>query len=82
MAYKLLKAAVIVDLRSTTKVVIQSCQKVPQDQDAALITVAQNEHSNRWPSSFVHTLHTSLTWRTTTHGGTTKVTTTGDRAKI
>ena len=26
--------------------------------------------------------YTSLTWRTTTHGGTTKVTTTGDGAKI
>ena len=28
-AYKLLEAAVIVDLRSTTKVLLQSCQKVP-----------------------------------------------------
>ena len=42
MAYKLLEAAVIVDLRSTTEVLMRSCQKVPQDQDAALVTVVQN----------------------------------------
>ena len=34
------------------------------------------------PLALFSCTYTSLDWRTTTHGGTTKVTTTGDRAKI
>ena len=75
--HKLLEATVIVDPWSNAGCHIRG---YPRDQSAALVTVVQNA-SFRTVDLFFCT-YTSLTWRTTTHGGTTKVTTTGDRAKI
>ena len=82
MAYKLLEAAVIVDLRSTTKVVIRSYQTVPSRPKCSTDYSGRGSLSPKTDTTLFFCTYTSLTWRTTTHGGTTKVTTTGDRAKI
>ena len=77
MAYKLLEAAVIVDLCSNAGSYVRWYLKTKM------------QHWLQWsktrafePLTLFSCTYTSLTWRTTTHGGTTKVTTTGDRAKI